>query len=767
MQQMNKQGMILEKTGFPADNETLLTEETLFHNANGYLGVRGCWEEGYPEGFDTIRGQYINGYYDTYPIQPEEWHVGFLREKHTMVNTFDTQGIRLETDGEDLNLFTGEVLAFRRTLDMQRGVTVRWFRWRSPQGREWEVEITRMASFAMLPLFTIQYRVKPLNFSGKLCVHSTQEGNVSNYFNAKDSRVAGERRQHMAVSKVDVLPDETGLLVSYTVGSGLQVACAVGHQLPAGSVSRVQTKATGIQYDFAFQVTQGEWSELTKYTVLCDVRRFEQPAASADALLRQAMTRGMEHWYDCQMQYLKKFWEQSNIEIEGDEALNLSLHFSLYGLLQSAGKDGLSNIGAKGLSGEGYMGHYFWDTEMYMLPFFSLTQPEMAKKLLGYRYSILDAARDNAYRMGHPQGALFPWRTISGAESSYYYPSGGAQYHINGDIAYAVVQYYLLTGDWEYICRQGAEILLETARVWYDLGNFCDGRFEIHDVTGPDEYTCVVSNNYYTNLTAQYNLRWASKVYRRLKEEDRLADLETRIGIREEEIEGFDRAASQIVLVYDARLDINPQDDSFLRKKRWEVDTIPRGQGPLMQHYFLYHIYRYQICKQADTVLAHFLFEDAQAMSTMRNSFDYYEKITTHDSSLSRCIFSIMASKLDKMQKAYDYFSFSAKTDLENTQQNTKDGIHTASMGGTYMAIVFGFFGLRIKESGYFFAPRLPQRWSSCTLRLMLQNRLIELCGTAQNCRFTLLQGEPITLQVYGKAYELSSELSVSREEDQ
>ena len=758
--------MILVREGFTAENADLLRNETLFHNANGYIGVRGCWEEGYPHGYDTIRGQYINGYYNSYPIQPEEWHIGFLREKHTMVNTFDTQTINLEIDGEPVDLFTGKVLSFRRTLDMKKGITRREFRWESPEGRILEAEITRMTSFEMLPLFTIEYRVRAVNFTGKLTVQSAQEGNVSNYFNQKDSRVAGEKRHHIDVQRVEMLPDETGLLVSSTTNSGLESACAVRHQVSVECEKQFHTSDTRIDYFMTMPLKQGEEVCVTKYTVMCDVRRYEQPAESAVSLLEQAVSRGLAYWYMRQTEYLDDFWNRSAIVLDGDEELNLSLNFSLYGLLQSAGKDGKSNIGAKGLSGEGYMGHYFWDTEMYMLPFFSLTQPELAKKLLGYRYSILNAARDNARRMGHPVGALFPWRTINGKECSYYYPAGGAQYHINGDISYAVIQYFLLTGDWDYMRQQGAEILFETARVWYDLGNFCDGRFEIHDVTGPDEYTCIVSNNYYTNVSAQYNLRWAKMVYEHLKKENQLADLEKRIGITEQEIEGFAKAAKQMYLVYDAKRDITPQDDSFLRKKRWELDTIPEGQGPLMQHNFLYHIYRYQICKQADAVLAHFLFEDAQKLSTMRNSFEYYEKITTHDSSLSRCIFSIMASKLQMEEKAYDYFSFSSKTDLLDTQKNTKDGIHTACMGGTYMAIVFGFLGLRIKDRGFFFTPRIPKQWKSCTLRLVLRDRLIEVSADANACRFTLLKGAPITLYVYGKAYKLNTELYVGREED-
>lgn len=760
----NTTAYVFEKTGFSPDSRELLVNETLFHNANGYIGVRGNFEEGYGDGRETIRGQYINGFYNTYKINPEEWHVGFIKEKHTMVNVFDTQTMKLSLDGEQMDLFCGAVEEFARILDMKKGFTKRSFIWRSPGGKRVSVEITRLTSFEMLPLFLTEYRICPLNFSGKGKMVSGQYGNVSNYFNAKDSRVAGEKRHHVNVKRAEGLGENTGLVCSETVNSHLEADCAVRHLVSGEAVQTLRAVEGGLETELEFDLREGQWTSVRKYAVFCDSRRYNHPAEDALALLEQACQKPVSYWYASQEAYLEEFWNHSAIEIEGDEELNLSLHYNLYGLIQSAGKDSCCSIGAKGLSGEGYEGHYFWDTEMYIVPFFSLGKPEIAKKLLEYRYHILDAARDNARRMGHEKGALYPWRTINGKECSYYYPSGGAQYHINGDIAYAIVQYYLITGDWEFIAEKGAEIILETARVWYDLGNFYKGKFHIHCVTGPDEYTCVVNNNYYTNATAKHNLLWACRIYNRLKESGGLEKLEKRIGIRQEEIVGFQRAADAMYLPYDEERDINPQDDSFLSKKVWDLATIPQGQGPLMQHHFLYHIYRYQVCKQADTVLAHFLFEDEQALSTMRNSFSYYEKITTHDSSLSRCIFSIMASKLGMKEKAYEYFDFSSRMDIRNSQGNTKDGIHTANMGGTYMAIVYGFLGLRVKEDGFFFAPSLPDAWKGLTLRINLKGCLLQIRADKNGCTFERLEGEPILVHIYGKRYLLKDRLSVEME---
>lgn len=279
-----------------------------------------------------------------------------------------------------------------------------------------------------------------------------------------------------------------------------------------------------------------------------------------------------------------------------------------------------------------------------------------------------------------------------------------AQYHIDGDITYSAVAYYLATKDLDFMTEKGAEIVFETARLWMDTGHFYKGQFRIHDVTGPDEYTCMVNNNYFTNASAKYNLHWAVRFYELLSEMGKTEPME-RIGLTAEEVAEFRHAEECMYLPYDEELGINPQDDSFLQKPVWDFENTPKENYPLLLHYHPLHLYRFQVCKQADTVLAHFIYEDAQSIETIRKSFDYYEKITTHDSSLSTCIYSIVAAKLGDVDKAYDYFGDSAKLDLFNLHHNTRDGIHTANMGGNYMAVVYGFGGLCLKESGIWFAP--------------------------------------------------------------
>lgn len=745
--------------GLKLDNEELLVNETIFHNANGYLGVRSNFEEGYPEGYDTIRGSYINGFYDIAEMKQAEKLCGMAEEKQTMLNVADGQTIRLTVDGEPFSMFQGTVLESGRWLDMREGYTARRVLWRSPGGREVELIIKRMASFTRLPLFLMDYQVTAVNFEGVLELESVHQGNVKNYCNPNDPRVAGESFQHL-------IPDHAGIkdgasyLFTNTASSGLQVCTAVKNIISRGRETEMELKDHCCVQRFSVNVRKKEPVRLLKYMVFADSIRYPQLAEQAETEMRQAVSVSPEQLYREQQAYLDRFWQSSALEIDGDDLLCAAVLYNQYQLIQSVGKDSHSNIAAKGLSGEGYEGHYFWDTEMYMQPFFTLTNPDISRNLVEYRYAILDEARKNAKILGHKKGAAYAWRTIMGKECSGFFPAGSAQYHISGDIAYSTVSYYLVTKDLDFMAEKGAEIVFETARLWMDLGCYYKGSFQIHEVTGPDEYTCLVSNNYYTNLNAQYNLHWAVKLYHLLEEAGKLQPVAEKIHLTREEVQEFARAEKAMYLPYDQELGINPQDDSFLKKEVWDLAATPKENFPLLLHYHPMYIYRYQVCKQADTVLAHFIFEDAQDLETIRRSFAYYEKVTTHDSSLSTCIYSIVASKLGMADKAYEYFGDSAKLDLFNTHHNTKDGIHTANMGGNYMAIVYGFGGFRLKESGIWFAPALPKQWKGYRFRLIYEGSHIHVEVNREGCSFTLESGHPVEIHVYGEKYMLEGKAS-------
>ena len=748
---MNRQYIISD---FSCDEKTLMLHETLFHNANGYLGVRGCLEEGVPQGYNTMRGMYVNGFYDIIPMKQSESLCNLIEEKDGMLNIADVQSVVLRFDGEEFSLFTGEVLSSSRCLDMDAGTTARTVLWRSPAGKEVELRFVRMAGFTEKNVFTLQCFVTPKNFSGVMEISSLHRGLVKNYSNPNDPRLAADGGVHLTKG-VHELKEGASFLTAFTTKSGLEVCTGVKHELPRCAKQDISYEETEHCFSLHAEIplSVGETVSFVKYTVTVDSRRSADCLGDAKAVMNRVFGT-VEKLYGEQKKYLASFWQSAGMEIDCDDDSSLATAFNQYQLLQSCGDDGIGSVASKGLSGEGYEGHYFWDTEIYVLPFLTYTSPALARKLLGYRYATLPLAKENAKLLGHKSGALFPWRTISGRECSGYFPSGTAQYHINGDIACAVVRYYLATGDKKYMEDEGAEILIETARLWYDVGNYHEGHFIINAVTGPDEYTCMVNNNYYTNASARYNLRWALKMREVL--DGKWDALAKRLNVTDSELEEFEKAAELMLMPYDEKLGINPQDDSFLTKPVWDFEGTPKSHYPLLLHYHPLHIYRFQVCKQADTILAYLLFDSDETYETKLRSFEYYEKITTHDSSLSTCIFSIVASRLGQHDKAWSYFGDCLKGDLDNRHGNTGDGIHTANMGGSYMGIVNGFAGMEISEDGISFAPFLPKAWRGYRFSVSYRGSLIEVNVRGDKTTLRLVSGESVKVRLWGEDVILS-----------
>ena len=724
------------------DPKTLTLEETLFHVANGYLGVRGNFEEGYAKGLDTIRGCYINGYYDTVPLSYPERLYGFPEHAQRIVNLPDFQAMRLFLDGEEVSLFDGEVLHFERTIDTDEGIYTRSFTVKTPLGKTVTVKIKRLASFARQELFYTSYKVSSVDFGGKIEVVSEINCDVWNFAAKNDPRVASEHIKHIIKKDTKAQGGYACVEVETAMSKLLLALCS--KCVAAGAKVLDEVVETGTKTTVSANISPGESLLVKKYVTASDSRRQKNPPEHAKKVLDECVMA--DDLFGEQKEFLAKFWKSAKIEIGGCKDLQDGLEFNIYSLLQSTSRDSIAAVAAKGISGEGYEGHYFWDTEIYIFPFFLYTQPEIAKSLLSFRHITLDGAREHAKIMGHTKGALFPWRTISGSECSSYFPSGSAQYHLTGDVAHSFMQYYHATDDLEFFVNKGLEVLLETARLWLDAGSYAaDGYFHIHEVTGPDEYTCCVSDNYYTNRTAEHNLRGAIEVHDRLKELGRLP-FEVDIA----ELELFAKAADSMFYPYDEKLGIHGQDSSFLQKPIWDIESTPKDKFPLLLHYHPLYLYRYQVCKQADAVLADFLFEDDVPPDVMRRGYEYYERVTTHDSSLSSCVFGIMASKLGFKEKAYRYFGEAVFTDLNNTHGNTKDGLHTANLGGTWLAVVCGFAGLRVKRDGLHFKFNLPSKWDSCSFRIRYKKSLLHVKFDKSEWSIELLEGSGVDVLVDG-----------------
>ena len=427
------------------------------------------------------------------------------------------------------------------------------------------------------------------------------------------------------------------------------------------------------------------------------------------------------------------------------------MRWNLFQLAQASAQTQEHGIAAKGVTGGGYEGHYFWDTETYVVPFLAYTCPELARKVLRFRWRQLPLARQRAVELNQV-GALYPWRTITGEEASAYYAAGTAQYHINAAIAFALKRYLDASGDIAFLAGEAAEILVETARLWEDLGFYAtngDEVFRIHGVTGPDEYTAVVNDNLYTNVMARFNMRYASRVVESLREWDRDAydALCRRVGLDEAEIKRWIRASDSMYLPYDEALGINPQDVSFLGLEPWDFANTPADRYPLLLHFHPLVIYRHQVLKQADVVLAMVLRSDQFPLEQKRRNFDYYDPITTGDSSLSACVQAMAAAQIGYDDLAVEYFREALFVDLADTHGNASDGVHVASCGGTWGTIAFGFAGLFDAGAALRFTPSLPSRWKGVSFRMRRHGSKLKVELDAGGATVTVLDGHPVPIE--------------------
>ncbi|MCA9995229.1 MAG: glycoside hydrolase family 65 protein [Anaerolineales bacterium] len=734
--------------------ERNLNQETLLALGNGYIGMRGTFEEGVGAGMRSVEGTYLNGFYESDPIRYGEKFQGYPDVGQTMLNVANAKVVRLYVDGELMGWENGRFLHHTRTFDMRRGVLRRELRWQSESGKEVAVESERLVLHAHKHLALMRYTVTPLNFSGNIVLYSGIDGQAKNLSSDDDPRLGAGMDEDVLQFREKVVGEETAVLHQQTKTTGFHVVCGVHNKVEGVAAHPLVDDEFRLGHRFAIEVAQGEPVTLVKtiaYATSQDVAEEELMA-----VVQEELAKGTAVGYDAlnaeQADFLADFWYHTDVVIKGDDQLQLGLRFNMFHLLQSVGRDGHTNIAAKGLTGQGYEGHTFWDTEIYILPFFLYTNPAISRKLLEYRYHILDKARQRARQMAHPVGALFPWRTISGEECSAYYPAGTAQYHINADVAFAIKRYHDATQDAEFMQQFGAEILFETARLWLHVGHYVDGKFHIDAVTGPDEYTALVNNNAYTNLMAAENMRFAAHIADWLQQEypHTYQTLAEKIALAPDEAAAWAQAAAQMFVPYDEARQLLAQDDSFLQKAVWDFANTPADHYPLLLHYHPLVLYRYQVCKQADAVLAEFLLHDHFDLAQKRRDYDYYEPLTTHDSSLSACIFGIMAAEVGYPEKAYRYFIETAIADLDNKKGNTKDGIHAANMAGAWLSIAFGFGGMRVGD-GLIFNPIIPAHWESYSFRVQYRGRLIEVTVTQEAATYKLLDGDPLEVQIGGE----------------
>ena len=758
---------LIEKRYMPA---LLEQGETMFALGNGYLGMRGCFEEGGPIGQN---GTFINGFYESWPIVYPEDAYGLATAGQTIVNVTDSKIIKLYVDDEPFWLPHGNARSFDRRLNMKSATLDRDILWETPAGKQVSITSRRLVSFEHRHVAAIFYEVTLLNAAAPMVLSSEIIANEpaprrANY----DPRQAKVFVEKVLNHRMSYAKEQRIVLCHATNKSGLIVACAIDHTLETTSRVTWNTKYTpdAGQAVATIDAEPGCPITLVKYIVYHTSQTAppEEICARAERTLDRAVAAGFPALLSGQEQYMNDFWQRSDVKVitnparakASTTAVQQAIRFNLFHVLQASARAENTGVPAKGLTGAAYEGHYFWDSEIYVLPFLTYTAPRIAKNLLRFRHGMLDKARDRARQLNQ-RGAMYPWRTINGEEASAYYAAGTAQYHINADIMYALKKYIQATDEEEFLFDEGVEMLVETARLWRSLGYYSPRKgeqFSIHSVTGPDEYNTVVDNNVYTNLMARENLLYAAETVERVKQ--RRPDLYTALvhktRLEPSEVTEWKQAADRMYVPYDERLKINPQDDHFLEQEPWDFDRTPADKYPLLLYFHPLTIYRHQVIKQADLVLAMFLLGHEFAPDLKRRNFAFYDPLTTGDSSLSACIQSIMAAEVDEMDKALEYAKAATLMDLGDVAGNVKDGCHIAAMGGVWMVFVYGFAGMRDYNGELCFWPSLPEVFNCVRFNLIFKGQTLEVDVGHEVTHYRLKNGKGLTIRHEGQVIELS-----------
>ncbi|MEE6271832.1 glycoside hydrolase family 65 protein [Georgenia wangjunii] len=741
------------------DLETLGQTESLFALSNGHLGLRGNLDEGEPAG---AQGTYLSGFFEHHPLPYPEGGYGYPESGQTLVNVTNGKLIRLMVDDEPFDVRYGRVLAHERVLDLRAGTLHRAVEWVSPAGRHVRIRSTRLVSFTHRAIAAIAYEVEAVDGPARITVQSELVANEAPpEVHSDDPRVAEALDSPLVPVSQD--KDRRGAsLIHQSRQSELMIAASMDHDIEAPA-----------QYEIENEVRE-DWARTTVVTVLQPGQTLRivkyvgygwSANRSAHALRDQvaaALTSARYAGWDSlllgQREYLDRFWERADVEVEGDPAIQQAVRFGLFHVLQAGARAEQRAIGAKGLTGTGYNGHTFWDIEGFVLPVLIMTAPHAAADALRWRASTLDLARQRAHTLGLA-GAAFPWRTINGEETSAYWPAGTAAFHVNADIARAFEEYRRITGDHDLERECGLEVLVETARLWMSVGHHDrHGGWHVDGVTGPDEYTAVIDDNVFTNLMAARNLRAAVGAC------ERHPDLALENGVSAEEAVAWRAAADAVHIAYDEELGVHSQCEDFTRFAEWDFAAWT-GEYPLMLSAPYFQLYRKQVVKQADLVLAMHWCPDEFTPEQKARNLDYYERRTVRDSSLSACTQAVMCAETGHLDLALDYLHEAALVDLRDLQGTTSEGVHMASLAGAWTALVDGFGGLRGDSEFLRLDPALPSAISRLAFRVRWHGMALKVEIDRAEVRCSLLEGNghTIPLRLYGEDVEVRAGQDVVR----
>ena len=742
------------------DVEGLANTESIFALSNGHLGLRGTLDEGDPAG---VGGTYLNGFHEQRPLPYAESAYGQPEVGETIVDVTDGKLLRLLVNDELFDVRYGELLKHERTLDFRTGILDRQVQWRSPSDREVKIHSQRLVSLSQRGAAAIRYEVEPVGRDARVVIQSELVANESDGPDASGDPRAAAALDRPLVAEAQDVTDLRVMLVHRTRSSELRMAAGMDHKIegPEGFSTTAEAEEDSGRVTIAANLKLGQKLVVTKFLGYgwSSQRSVSSVRAQVRGTVAEARHAGWDDFVAEQREYLDAFWAGADVELDGDDELQQAVRFSLFHVLQSGARAERRAIPAKGLTGSGYDGHAFWNTETFVLPVLTYTVPFAAGDALRWRLSTMDEARERASQLGL-RGAAFPWRTITGGECSGYWPAGTAAFHVSADIADAAMRHARAIDDEGAFQREVAlPLIVETARLWASLGHHNgDGKFHIAGVTGPDEYSAIADDNVFTNLMAMRNLHHAVQLC------DEHPDEAKALKVTKVERRDWAKAAKTMFVPFDKDLGVHPQASNFLHHAVWDFEKTRPEQYPLLLHFPYFDLYRKQVVKQADLVLALYLCGHQFTPQQRQDDFAYYESITVRDSSLSANTQAIVAAETGHLDLAYDYLAEAAFTDLLNLKSNSSSGLHMASLGGTWLALVAGFGGMRDHANELHFSPRLPDALTRLKFRMNYKGRRVVATVVHGSTTYELLGDEPLTIEHHGEEVELQPGEAITRE---
>ena len=739
--------------GFEKDR--VKSSESLFSIGNGAMGQRANFEEFYSG--DTFQGSYIAGVYYPDKTKVGWWKNGYPEYFAKVLNAPVWIGINIEINGEQFDLNTcKEIKNFRRELNMKEGLLDRSFVATLPSGLEIEVFVRRFLSADLDELGVIKYDIKPLNGDAKIVFKPYVDAGVKNedanweetFWEPISSEIKAEQ------GFVQAQTFKTHFNVVTFMESKISIN---GSYQQVKSISNVKTN-TKVEFTYEVEVKTNDTVTIEKFGgyVVSTNHLENELISAAEKVLEQANNLGYEQLLINQKEAWAKTWEMADITIDGDTKAQQGIRFNIFQLNQTySGKDARLNIGPKGLTGEKYGGSTYWDTEAYCLPFYMVTKDQkVARNLLMYRYNQLDKAIENGAKLGFNKGAaLYPMVTMNGEECHNEWEITFEEIHRNGAIAFAIYNYTRFTGDESYIPEAGLEVLLGIARFWKQRVNWSNDKkqYVMLGVTGPNEYENNVNNNFHSNYCAQWCMNYLIDQVENVKTNypQDFERIVAKTNLTDTELAEMKNIAANIYFPFSEELGVYLQQDGFLDKDLTPVSELSNEERPINQKWSWDRILRSAYIKQADVLQSFYYFEDHFTKEQLEKHFDFYEPLTVHESSLSPCVHSIQAATLGRMNQAYTFYLRTSRLDLDDYNKEVHEGLHITSMAGTWMSIVEGFGGMRVKNDQLYFEPRLPEQWKGFSFKINFRNQILKVNVNKGETTFELEGTKPLEVYVF------------------